>query len=235
MAFEVDGVTAYTQEEVDAMVQEKTTKLSAHAEELLTETKRAKQALREYDGVDLKKFKELKDAAETAERARLTADGDFKSLEKQMAERHTSELAGRDQQIGKMTKVLERRLVEAELIRAIAGKKGDPDLLLPYAKQYGRMRETDDDFEGYVSDERGNPLVADGKGTPMDFGTFVEQHLMVKFPRAFEGVGSSGGGAPKTRAGGGGGGGPKSIPSNDNDAFISSLADIASGKAVLSE
>lgn len=229
MAFDVDGVTAFTQEEVDAMIQEQTSKLKAHADELLTEAKRAKAALRDYDGVDPKKFRELKEAAEAAERAKAAADGDFKALERQMIERHTSELSGRDKQIQKMTRVLERSKVDSELIRAIAAKKGDPDLLLPYARQFGRMRETDDDFEGYVSDERGNPLVADGKGTPMNFESFVEQHLMVKFPRAFEGTGSSGGGAPKSHAGGGGGG-PKSITVGDNDAFIGSLHDIAGGK-----
>lgn len=234
VAFEVDGVTAFTQEEVDAMIAEQTTGLRHKADELLSEAKKAKNALRDYDGVDPKEFKRLKDAAEQAERAKATADGDFKALEKQLVDRHTTELAGRDTKIGKLNKALERRLVDAELIRAITAKKGEPDLLLPYARQFVRVREVDDDFEGYVSDERGNPMVADGKGTQMDFGSFVEQHLMAKFPRAFEGTGSSGGGAPRSAASGGGGG-QKTVSASDHNAFISHLADIASGKVEVSE
>lgn len=234
MAFDVDGVTAFTQDEVDAMIAEQVSGLKAKTDELLTEAKRAKNALKNYDGVDPAEFKRLKEAADQAERDKAAAAGDFKALEKQMAERHTVELSERETKISKMQRALERKVVEAELVRAIAVKKGDPDLLLPYARQYARMRETEDDFEGFVSDERGNPLVADGKGTPMDFSAFVEQHLMAKFPRAFEGTGSSGGGAPRSSAGGGGGG-PKRISANDNNAFISSLKDIANGKVTVDE
>jgi len=218
----------YTQEEVEAMIAKSHSALNAKTQELLTETKRAKDALKAYDGVDPVKYRELQTAAETAERNRAAAEGDFKSLEKQLVERHNAEVAGRDTRIGKLSKALERRLIDAELTRAIASKKGEPDLLLPYARQFVRVRETDDDYEGFVSDERGNPMVSDGKGTPMDFGSFVEHHLMTKFPRAFEGTGSSGGGAPKSSAGGGGN--PKSITAGDNSAFISNLEAIASGK-----
>jgi hypothetical protein len=221
-------VKTYTQAEVDAIIAEQVAGMKSKTDQLLTETKRAKEALKNYDGVDPIKYRELQAAAETAERNRAAAEGDFKSLEKQLVERHTSELQGRDTKIGKLSKALERRLVDAELTRAIASKKGEPDLLLPYARQFVRVRETDDDFEGFVSDERGNPMVSDGKGTPMDFGSFVEHHLMTKFPRAFEGTGSSGGGAPKSTAGGGGN--PKSITAGDNSAFISNLEAIAQGK-----
>ena len=234
VAFEVDGVTAFTQEEVDAMIAEQTAGLKSKADELLSEAKRAKNALRDYDGVDPKEFKRLKEAAEQAERAKAAADGDFKALEKQLVERHTVELSGRDTKITKLSKALERRLIDAELIRAITEKKGEPDLLLPYARQFVRVREVDDDFEGYVSDERGNPMVSDGKGTPMDFGSFVEQRLMTKFPRAFDGTGSSGGGASRTAASGGGGQ-HKTVSASDHGAFISNLAAIATGKVEVTE
>lgn len=234
MAENEEELPTFTQDEVNAMIAEQVAGLKAKTDELLTEAKRAKNALKNYDGVDPTEFKRLKEAADQAERDKAAAAGDFKALEKQMAERHTVELTGRDSTITKMRKVLERKVVESELVRAIAAKKGDPDLLLPYARQYARMRETDDDFEGFVSDERGNPLVSDGKGTPMDFSAFVEQHLMSKFPRAFEGTGSSGGGAPRSSAGGGGGN-PKRISAGDNNAFISSLKDIANGKVTVDE
>jgi hypothetical protein len=193
----------YSQEEFDAMVQERDA-LKKNRDEALTEAKRAKKALDAWDGKDPAKYDELLAAAQKAEADRAAATGDFETLKKQLVEKHTAELTGKDGKIGKLTKALERRLVDAELTRAIAAKKGEPDLLLPYARQFVRVKETDDDFEGYVADERGNPLVADGQGTPMSFSAFVEQTLMVKFPRAFDGTGSSGGGAAKANAGGGG-------------------------------
>ena len=223
------GVVTFTQAQVDTILAEQLSGLKAKNEDLLGETKRAKTALRDYDGVDLKEFKRLKEAADVAERAKASAEGDFKSLEKQLIDRHTAELVGRDARISKLTSSLEKKLLDAELIRAITAKKGEPDLLLPFARQFARVREVDDGFEGFVADASGNPMVADGKGTAMTFEMFVEQQLMTKFPRAFEGSGSSGGGAPAKSAARGGGG-PKTIPVGDNNAFISNLADIAAGK-----
>ena len=193
----------YTAEEVAAIIAERDA-IKANRDEALTEAKKAKKALQNYEGVDPAEFKRLKDAAEQAEANKARAEGDFETLKKQLVEKHNAELTGKESKIGKLTKALERRLVDAELTRAIAAKKGEPDLLLPYARQFVRVKETEDDFEGYVSDAAGNPLIADGKGTPMSFETFVEQTLMTKFPRAFDGTGSSGGGAAKTNAGGGG-------------------------------
>lgn len=218
----------YTQAEVDALLQQEVAGLKANRDELAKEAKRAKEALKNYEGVDPEEHRKLKEAAAEAERRKATAEGDFKSLEKQLVERHTAELAGRDGKIGKLQAALERRLVEAQLTKAIAEKKGVPDLLLPYARQFVRVKETEDDFEAYIADEKGNPLYADGRMTPMDFGAFVEQHLMAKFPRAFDGTGSSGGGASRSNAGGGGVG---VIADTNSPDFLRNLADIASGKA----
>ena len=225
-----DAAKTYTQDEFDALVAETTAGLKANQAELLKEARAAKAKLANYDGIDPVEFKTLKDAAAEAERKKAAADGDFKALEKQLIENHGKELSGRDAKIGKLTKALEQRLVDAELTRAIAEKKGTPDLLLPYARQFVGVRETDDGFEGFVSDGKGNARVADGKGTPMDFSAFVEQELMVKFPRAFDGLGSSGGGAARSNAGGGG---ARNVAAGDNAAFIGNLADIASGKVTV--
>jgi hypothetical protein len=194
----------YSEEEYNAMIAERDA-LKANRDEILKEKKKADSALKNYEGIDPAEYKTLKEAADEAARKQALVEGNLEAWKKQVTDAHSKELGGRDTKIGKLTKAIERRLIDSELIRAIAAKKGDPDLLLPYARQFGRVKETDEDFEGYVADERGNPLVADGKGTPMTFDLFVEQHLMTKFPRAFEGTGSSGGGAPKPNAGGGGG------------------------------
>ena len=214
----------FTQEEFDAMIAERLSTevagLKANQAEALKEAKAAKAALKNYDGIDPEEYKALKAAAAEAEEKRAAAAGDFETLKKQMIEagakkektlidQHTRQLSERDAKEAKLTKSLEKRLVQAELTKAIAAAKGDPDLLLPYAERFVRTRETDDDFEAFVVDGSGNARVADGKGTPMTFDMFVEQDLMQKFPRAFDGTGSSGGGASKST---GGAGGAKNIP-----------------------
>ncbi len=230
----------FTQDQVDAMIAERLTSevagLKANQAEAIKEARAAKAKLAAYEGVDPVEYKALKDAAAAAELKKAAAEGDFETLKKQLVDNHGKEIAARDARITKYDAALQRRLVDAELTRAIAAKKGDPDLLLPFARQFVRVRETENDFEGYVADERGNPLVADGKGTPMTFDLFVEQNLMTKFPRAFEGTGSSGGGAPIITAGGGGRSvipRPTAGDASANGAFISNLKGVADGSVVV--
>jgi hypothetical protein len=215
----------YTQDEYDALVAEKEA-LKKNRDDTLTEAKRAKKALADYEGIDPAEFKRLKQAADEAEQKRAAAAGDFETLKKQLVENHTKEIGAKDSKIGKLTKALERRLIQAELTKAIAAKKGDPELLLPYAERFARTKETDDDFEAYLVDASGNPRYSDGQATPMSFDAFVEQDLMAKFPRAFDGTGSSGGGATKSAPGGGG---TRRIAPGDNAAFLANLDKIVSG------
>jgi hypothetical protein len=216
----------YTEDEFNAMVAERDA-LKGNRDEILKEAKKAKDALKNYDGIDPAEYKTLKSAAEEAERKRAASEGDFKSIEAQLKALHQKELETVNTKLGKTQKALERRLVQAELTKAIAARKGEPDLLLPYAEKFVKVKETDDDYEAYIVDAGGNPRFADGKGTPMDFGAFVEQELMVKYPRAFDGTGSSGGGATKSNPGGGG---AKVVAAGDSKAFMDNLEGIASGK-----
>ena len=226
-----DEPKTYTEEEVAARIAEVEKGLKANRDEALKEAKTAKARLAAYDGVDPDEFKKLKSAAEEAERKKAAAEGDFKSLEKQLVDRHSVELAAKETAIGKLTKAVERRLVQAQLATAIAKAGGKPsmtELLVLDGARHIRVRETDEDFEAFVADEKGLPLVADGKGTPMTVDLFVEQNLKAKYPDAFNGSGSSGGGASKSTAGGGG---VRVIAAGDDQAFLANLAEIASGKA----
>lgn len=225
-----DETKTYTEAEYNAMVAERDA-IKANRDEALGEAKRAKAALKAWDGKDPAEYERLVAADKAAQEKKATAEGDFATLKQQLVEAHAKELGARDGKIGKMSKALERRLVDAELTRAIALKKGDPDLLLPFARQFVRVRETENDFEGFIADAAGNPLIADGKGTPMTFDGFVETTLMPKFPRAFEGSGASGGGA--TKSSGGAAGSPTVIPAGDNAAMLANLAKIASGEAIV--
>lgn len=171
------------------------------------EAKQAREKLTAWDGVDPAEFKRLKAAAEEADRKKAAAEGDFKALEKQLIDRHQAELGGRDTKIGKLTKALEKRLVQAQLTTALTEANAKPTMLkllvLEGARSI-RVRETDEDFEEFVADDKGNPLVADGKGTPMTVKAFVEQTLKTQYPDAFQGTGSSGGGASRSTGGAGG-------------------------------
>jgi hypothetical protein len=224
----VSDPKTYTEEEYNALLEEKEA-LRAAKEQVLTEAKKAKKALENYNGVDPEKYRELLAASEEAERKKATAEGDFKALEKQLVERHQSELGERDKKVSKLQSALEKRAIRAELQAALVKAKAYPeemDLLVERGARFARMKETDDDYVAYIADKDGNPLVADGKGTPMDFNTFVETTLKSQYPRLFEGTGSSGGGAPRSNAGGGG---VKTIAAGDNDAMLANIDGILDG------
>jgi len=222
-----EGDKTYTQAEVDALVKERVGGLKANRDEALAEAKKAKAALKAFEGTDPEEYKRLKTAAEETERQRAAAEGDWQKLEVQLKDRHKAEMGKAGARATKLQKALEKRLVQAELTAAIVRRKGDPDLLLPHGERYVRVRETDDDFVAYVVDEQGNALVADGQGTPMTFDQLVETKLMVRFPAAFEGTGSSGGGASRT--GGGAAGSARTIAAGDDAAFLANVGDIAKG------
>lgn len=219
----------YSQDEVDAIVAERDA-IKANRDEALTEAKKAKAALKGYDGINPDEYKRLKEAADEAARKAALAEGNLEVWKKQVTDQHQKERDADAKRIAKMDTAISRRLRHDELRKALVGK-ADPammELLVEHGSKYIHVRETDDDFEGYVADQKGNPLVADGKGTPMDVATFVEQRLKTQFPGAFLGTGSSGGGAPKST--GGASGGEKTISANDTKAWNANLADIASGK-----
>lgn len=224
-----DEAKTYTQEEFDAMVQERDA-LKANRDQILTEAKQAKARLANYDGVDPEEFKRLKDAAAEAERKKAESEGDFKSLEKQLIEKHTVELGARDKRISALQAALEQRLVDAEATRELAEAKGSARVLLPHVKSQVKVVESDDgEFSVQVVDARGNPRIADGKGTPMTLKDLVgEMRNDPEFARAFDGTGSSGGGASKSNAGGGG---ARVVARDDNASFIANVEGIASGKA----
>lgn len=224
----------YTQEEYDAMVQERDG-LKANRDEILKEAKTAKAALKNYDGVDPTEFKRLKDEAEAADRKKAAAEGDFTKLQAQMAEKHQSEIAAERKRTEKALAALERRKV-AKLTEALSKAEALPDmmdLLVLKGSASVRLREGEDDWEEYVADDKGNPLVADGNGTPMSLSQFVEKQLKSQYPAAFRGSGSSGGGALKSNASGGGS--QFDPATNDGAAFLRNVADISAGKVTVKQ
>lgn len=221
-----------TQEQYDAMVAERDA-LKANRDEALTEAKKAKAALKNYDGVDPAEYKTLKQAADDAAKKAALAEGNLEVWKKQVTDQHQKEREADAKRISKYESALGKRLRQDELRKALVGK-ADPsmmELLVEHGSKFIHVKETDDGFEQFVGDEKGNALVADGQGSPMTVEQFVDQKLKQKFPGAFLGSGSSGGGATKST--GGASGPTKSIASTNSRDFLAHVADVAAGKTVI--
>lgn len=222
-------ITFETEEELNAKIAEHTAGLKANRDEALKEAKDAKAKLKAYDGVDPAEYRALKEAAQEAERKAAEAKGDFTAWQKQTLQQHEKVVGEKDAKIGKLTRAIEKRLVEAKLTEALAkagAKEKMLDLLTLAGQRYIKVRETDEDFEEFVTDDRGNPLVADAKGNPMTVQQFVEQTLKTQYPDAFQGTGSTGSGAARSAPSGGG---ASVVTAGDNDAFIRNVEAIAKG------
>jgi hypothetical protein len=223
-----DEPKTFTQEEVDALIAERNTGLEANRNEALGELKKLKAQLKQYDGVDPDKYKELATAAEEAERKRAEIAGDWKSREAQLVEKFGKEIEGREARIKGLTGALESYLIDAEASKEIASLKGSVKGLLPHIKPHIRVVEQDGKFVSQVVDANGNPRIGDAKGNAMSISQLVEEMRSDnELARLFEGSGSSGGGASKSA---GSAGGARTVIAGDTNGFIANLEGIASGK-----
>jgi len=138
----------------------------------------------EFEGIDPKK--------EADKLAQVKID----AATTQMAAKHSTEIeAERKKSLGYRDQV-QKLLIDNVAIKALEGKKGDVELLLPHVKTQVRLKENDDgSFAVEVVDKDGNAKIGDSQGKPMTVDQLVEEmSKSEKFGRAFEGVGQSGGG-----------------------------------------
>ncbi len=157
----------------------------------------------------------LVEAQRKAEEDKALKGGEFEKLKQQIIDQHKAELGKKDERIGALTKSLERRLIDADAVAAIAAAKGVPELLLPHVRNSVKVIEQDGEFQVQVVDKAGNPRV-NGKGEFLSIADLVgERRQSAVFGRAFEASGTTGGGAQ----GGGGGSGSKKRPQAEIDAM----------------
>lgn len=237
MADSDDAVKTYTKDEVDVAVAEASAALNAKTQELLTETKRAKTALKAYEGLDPAEFQRLKTAADDAERAKATAAGDFKSLETQLVQKYEASLKTVESEKVEMQRAMEVHLIDAAAASELARHSDTPRLLMPHVRAMMKVVKEEGQFVSRIVDPiTGAVRIGKGQGTtPMTLGELVEEmRANPEFAPAFRGTGSSGGGASKSAASGGGAG-PKTISAGDNDAFIKNVTAIAKGKVTVVE
>lgn len=217
----MDESKTYSQEELDAAVEEKLAAAKADGDtafkNLWNESKKAKDAAKQYQRElsELRtKFGEL-EQQRSAEKAGITSA----ELEKVRAEnlKHLeAEYAPFKQKAD-------------ELMRENRTLKLDNRVKDVYAKAGVRPDRINELFkltaEQYDLTEDGEPYLKEHAGTPIE--KYVLSDVRKSYPEWFEGSGSSGGSA--TRSGAVSGGGPRVIPAGDNAAFLANLDGLAKG------
>lgn len=146
--------------------------------------RKAIEKVAEYEGIDPKK--------EADKIAQVKID----AATKQLVEKHNGELEAERKKGTGYREQVQKLLVDNVAIKALEGKKGDVELLLPHVKSQVRLKENDDGtFAVEVIDKDGNPKIGDSQGKPMTVDQLVEEMSKSdKFGRAFEGSNQQGGG-----------------------------------------
>lgn len=223
------SAATYTQDQVNALLEEKIAGLKANRDEVLKEAKAAKERLKALEGVDPEEHKRLKAAAEEAERKKLTAEGDWKAMEKQLVDKYEQALVAERTEKGAILSSMEQYLIDSAAVAELARHSDSPRLLLPHVKSVMKVVKEDGHYAARIVDPTtGTVRIGKGQGsTPMTLGELIEEMKgNAEYAPAFRGTGSSGSGAAKSNAGGGG---AKVIAAGDNAAFLANLEGIANG------
>ena len=210
----------YTAEEYAALVAEKEA-LTAKRDELLTETKKAKDRLKAFDGVDPEEFRTLKaklaeiETNEKAGKAGIT-NAELEKLRaevRQSLEGEYSPFRTRADELAKENRALKLdNVVKQEMAKAgVLSARID-----------SLFRLTADRYE--LTDD-GAPMLKDRAG--VEVAKYIKDDLVKEYPEWFEGSGASGGGASKSAAGGGGT--TRVVSGGDNNAMLANLEGIAKG------
>lgn len=195
-----DATKAEVEALVAAKVAETTGGLAKNKAELLAEKKALEAKLKTYpEDFDPEIWAKTKAPPGQQTKAELEAA-------------HQAQLKAERGQREKVMAALHRRLREGPLVEAIRKLKGDPEYVLHHGMPHVQVREKGDDWETYVANPDGSQRY-DGKGEPITLEGLAGE-LREKYPRAFEGSGSSGSGAS-----GGAGGGGAALDINDPAAL----------------
>jgi DNA repair exonuclease SbcCD ATPase subunit len=224
----------YTQEEVEAQIAEATKALEAKRDELLNELKPLKSKMRELDGVDAKRYREMEarlaelEQQKNADKAGLTSE----ALAKLRADVEADVLKrlAADADAG-----LKAIPWAADLARENRALKLDSVVKAEMAKGGARAERIDALFrltqDRYDLTDDGKPVLKDKPA--LELSKYVADELRKEYPEFYNGSGSSGGGASKSNAGGGGS--PKTIAADDGTAFIANLEQIAKGEVQVTQ
>lgn len=145
-------------------------------------------------------IQELLAAQDQAERDKLVKGGEWDKLKGQMTEQHQAELAKREEALKGMRGHLEKHLVDAGGVAAIAAAEGNVELLLPHVKSRVKVIEENGDYAVRVVDAAGNPRV-NVSGEFLSMSDLVgEMRQNPVFAAAFMAPNASGGGAQQSNS-----------------------------------
>lgn len=180
-------------------------KLAALRPKLDALYKERNDLLKRFDGIDPDQARTALQAQADREKADAEKKGEWDRLKAKLTEEHGKALEAERGNTTRLRGALERQLIRAEAVRAIAAAKGDPDLLLPHVLAATVVVEDEGDFVARVLDpkEKGKHRF-NAKGEFMSIAELVASDLRERFPRAFEGSGAAGSGATGSGSGGGG-------------------------------
>lgn len=140
----------------------------------------------------------LVEAQAQAERDKLTKAGEWDKLAKQMTDAHALEITKQGETAKGYRAQLERHLVDAAAVSALAAAKGNAELLLPHVKARTKVVEENGEFVLRVVDAKGDPRV-NTKGEFLSMSDLVgEMRGSDVYAPAFLAPGASGGGSQQS-------------------------------------
>jgi hypothetical protein len=126
MAVEAEDQVAETTEEQEESTEDKKvipyqrfSEVNEAKKKAEAELRKAKDALKRYDGVDPDRYTELTKAAEEAEAQKLQTEGKWEEMKQRLTDAHKKELEKSAGEVSKRDRVIEQLTVENELSAAI--------------------------------------------------------------------------------------------------------------------
>lgn len=143
----------------------------------------------------LAELAKLKQAQEAAENDKLKAAGEFETLQKKMADKHSLELSAKDDAYNGILKKLHSNIIENSVMKSIAAHGGDAELLMPHILPSLSVGENDV-IQVLGSDGSARLTAKEGSSDLMTVDEYVQSlRNHDKLSKLFEGANASGGGS----------------------------------------
>jgi len=172
-------------------------------DELLGKVTTYKDQLKGFEGVDATKYHDMLKQVDAIAEAEALKNGDFEKIRLKMLEDFKKKEGVSSATITKLMDQLESKIVDSDLIAAIAEAKGNVKLLTPVLKPFIKVVDKEGQMVVKVIEENGDSSVND-KGEPLSISDLVKKFsLDENYAGAFDSSGLSGGGGKGSPGSGG--------------------------------
>lgn len=168
-------------------IEEHTRGLVARRDALLDETKKLKERLAAYDGVDPQEYHQLKKAADKLQTQQAEVEGDWLRLRERLEQRHSEELSKANQALEEERSFTRRLLIDQGLTQALL-KQGVAQPLIAGAKALLAGKAD------VVADGGTRKAVIKTDIGTLDLDTFVSEWVQTPEGKAYVGAPRSAGG-----------------------------------------